>query len=116
MLQTIALGSGRREACALLAGTATSQRICIRHIVAVRNTRRLRHSFGIAAADLAALGSGLVGVFHTHATSCTPSSEDFSVFDQCASLRLQVIGALTRGALRCCAYDRMAQEVAILWH
>ena len=116
LLQKIAFGGGAREACALITGTLAPKGLVVDRIVGVRNTRRLRRTFGVARRDVQALATDPIGLFHSHDRICVPSAEDMALFERCSSLRFQLIGVLNLDFFECRAFDRYSKEMAIQWH
>jgi proteasome lid subunit RPN8/RPN11 len=105
--------AGQREACAFLIGDSTDGRHVVRSIIAVRNTRRTRNSFGIDARALQQLAAPPLGLFHSHARGIMPSAADFQAFDRLPELRCQLIGVLGPDGLRLRAFDTTNQDIAI---
>ena len=116
LLRKISIGGGAREACALITGILASRALVVDRIVGVRNIRRLRRTFGVARRDVQALGTDLIGLFHSHDRMCAPSVQDLALFERCSSLKFQLIGVLDRDFFDCRAFDANSRELVIQWH
>jgi hypothetical protein len=114
-LTALVVAAGRREACALLYGTADRDRLILDRVVPVRNLYRGAGGFAFRASVLEAVGAPPLALFHSHPRDLAPSRADLAMFRR-TPFKAQLIGALTGSAFRCAAFDPHGQEIPLSWH